>query len=157
LAPDHAHPKGFGNWLDRFPAGRYAWSSALPHEPAQTVTFTRDGKHQLRIQPRHPRHGLAQVWLSTTQKTLPEPSAVAPESSQGPREVVLNAADAVRVQGGVKVIDDAQVHAGRALEIGGRATVAAIPARTIAVFPADTDRGRKTTGTSEFVLKLDSQ
>lgn len=154
LGPDHAHPKGFGNWLDRFPKGRYAWSSAIPHEPPQTVTFARAGKHRLRIQPRHPRHQLAQIWLSTTQKTLPEPSAAAPEAGQGAGEVVLNASDA-RVNGKVKLADDPQ--AGRVLDVDGRATAATIPARTITVYPAETDRGRKTTGTSEFTLKLDPQ
>ena len=154
LAASYAHPKGFGNWLDRFPAGSYAWSSALPQDPPQTVTFHRGGQHRLRIQPRHPHHRLEQIWLSTTQKTLPEPSQRAPKPGASPREIVLDATDAVRVRGRIKPLDDAQAAAGRALAIDGHATSAA-PASAIAVFPPHSDRGRKTTGVSEFTLKLD--
>ena len=156
LAASYAHPKGFGNWLDRFPAGRYAWSSALPQDPPQTVTFNRGGQHRLRIQPRHPHHRLEQIWLSTTQKTLPEPSQRAPKPGEGPGEVVLDAADAVRVRGRIKPVDDAQAAAGRALEIDGNAT-STDPASAVAVFPPHSDRGRKTTGVSEFTSEARSQ
>ena len=151
----YSHPKGFGNWLDRFPAGTYAWSSALPQDPPRTITFERGGKHRLRIQPRHPRHVLDRIWLSTSQKTLPEPSREGPERGQGTQDVVLNAADAARVQGKINPIDDAKAASGRALSIGGKATMATIAARTVEYFPSHTDRGRKTAGVSEFNLDLD--
>jgi len=58
LGATYNHSKGFGNWLDRFPKGAYAWSSALPQDPPQTITFAQAGKHRLRLQPRHPRHNV---------------------------------------------------------------------------------------------------
>lgn len=152
LAPSHAHPKGFGNWLDRYPADTYAWSSGLPQDPPQTVAFARAGTHRMRIQPRHPHHVLAQVWLSPTQKRLPEPTQAA---NRGPGEIVLDAAEARRVAGKIRVADDASAPSGRVLQIEGEATTFATPPAVIHVFPATTDRGRKTTGTSEFTLKLD--
>jgi hypothetical protein len=153
LGAGSAHLKGFGNWLDRFPAGTYAWSSALPQDPPQTFTFPRGGKHRLRIQPRHPQHVLDQIWLSTTRKILPEPSEQAPVP--GPQEVVIIAADAVRVQGKIRPLDDAKAVYGRALYVGGKATVPTTPAVTAEYLLPHTDRGRKTTGVSEFDLKLD--
>ena len=80
LGAGHNHPKGFGNWLDRFPAHTSAWSSALPQDAPQTISFARAGKHRLRIQPRQPRHVLEQIWLSATVKALPPPSQPAASS-----------------------------------------------------------------------------
>jgi hypothetical protein len=144
MAPSYAHPYGFGNWLDRFPAGTSAWSSALPQEPPRTVTFARGGRHRLRLQPRHPRHVLEQIWLSTTQQTLPPPAQAAPQPSHD--EIVLNAADAVVLKGKVTLT------AARALDIDGQPTPTSA---ALEVYPAHTDRGRKTIGTSEFSLKLE--
>ncbi|MBE3123183.1 MAG: DUF2961 domain-containing protein, partial [Planctomycetes bacterium] len=144
LGAGHNHPKGFGNWLDRFPAGTSAWSSALPQDPPQTVIFARDGRHRLRLQPRHPRHTLEQIWLSSTQKTLPPPTQSAPAASAD--EIVLNPADAVVMKGKVRLNED------RTLDIDGQPTP---PAEATSSVPAHTDRGRKTPGTSEFTLTLD--
>jgi hypothetical protein len=144
LGAGHDHPKGFGNWLDRFPARTPAWSSALPQDAPQTVTFARGGIHRLRIQPRHPRHMLETIWLSTNQKALPPPGHVLPRESRD--EIILNAAAAVRLAGVVKL------NAERQLVIDGRPTPAG---ESLVVYPAHTDRGRKTSGTSEFTLKVD--
>jgi hypothetical protein len=152
MAASYAHRLGFGNWLDRFPAGTYAWSSALPQEPPRTITFPRGGKHRLRIQVRQPRHYLELVWLSATQTNLPEPGQSVPES--GADEIVLKAGDALAVKGKIKLVADAPATAGQVLEIDGAPTVAT---HSTEVYPAHTDRGRKTTGTSDFTLKLDPQ
>jgi hypothetical protein len=144
MAKSYAHPKGFGNWLDRFPAHTSAWSSALPQDPPETVTFKHGGKHRLRIQPRQPGHLLEQIWLSATQKTLPPPEQKAPSASTD--EIVLNAADAIAMHGGIQLNQD------RALAVGGQAPP---PATTTEIYPAQTDKGRKTTGASEFTVKLD--
>lgn len=144
LGAGHNHPKGFGNWLDRFPAHTSAWSSALPQDAPQTIAFARAGKHRLRIQPRQPRHVLEQIWLSATVKALPPPSQTAPAS--GPDEIVLKASEAVLLKGKVTL------NAERALDIDGEP----VPAGgQVEIYPAQTDRGRKTIGTSEFTLKLD--
>jgi hypothetical protein len=78
------------------------------------------------------------------QQTLPAPEQAAPPPGRG--EIVLNAADAVALKGKVTLT------AGRALDVDGQ------PTRTppaVETYPAHTDRGRKTTGTSEFTLKLE--
>jgi hypothetical protein len=155
LAKGHDHSKGFGNWLDRFPAGTYAWSSALPQDRPQTITFDRGGTHRLRIQPRHPHHVLDQLWLSRSRTVLPGPAHEAPRPSRDLGEIVLSAADAVRVEGKLKPIDDPKAISGRALAIEGRGTRPTVAATQVEAYPAHTDRGRKTTGTSEFTLKLD--
>lgn len=146
LGAGHRHSRGFGNWVDVFPARTSAWSSALPQEKPQTVTFASSGKHRLRIQPRHPRHVVEQIWLSTSQSTLPPPGQQAPAASRS--EIVLKAADAVMMKGQVKLNADG------ALDMNGEATQ---PSKPVEYYPAHTDRGRKTTGTSEFTLKLDPQ
>jgi hypothetical protein len=143
-AGDYGHPKGFGNWLNVFPVNTYAWSSALPEEPPRIVTFKAGGSHKLRIQPRHTGHRLERIWLSVSQETIPG-AAVSP--AQGRGEIVLAATDAKMLQGNVKLVSDAQSATGRVLEMG-KATTAAD------AYPAHTDHGRKTTGSSEFTLKL---
>lgn len=152
MAASYAHRYGFGNWLDRFPAGTYAWSSALPQEPPRTITFAHGGPHKLRIQVRQPRHYLEKIWLSATRDTLPGPAQATPPASAD--EIVLTAADAVVLKGKMKRIADAPAVAGPVLEIDGAPTVAT---QSGEIYPAQTDRGRKTTGTSEFTLKLDPQ
>lgn len=146
MAASYSHPMGFGNWLDRFPARTSAWSSALPQDAPRTVTFARGGKHRLRIQPRQPGHVLEQIWLSTAQKVLPPPEQKAPAASGD--EIILNASDAVAMKGRIKRSD------GQALDIDGEATP---PAGMAEAYPMHTDIGRKTTGSSEFTLKLDPQ
>jgi hypothetical protein len=144
LGASYNHPKGFGNWLDRFPARTYAWSSALPQDPPQTITFAKPGLHKVRIQPRQPHHRLEQIWLSTTQTSLPA-ATTAPASSAG--DIVLKAGEATRMQGLVKLVSDGSAAAGKVLEIEGGGSGGV-------VYPAQTDHGRKTTGSSEFTLKL---
>jgi hypothetical protein len=143
LGATYAHPLGFGNWLDGFPAHTSAWSSALPQDAPQTISFTRSGKHRLRIQPRGPGHILEQIWLSTAQKTLPPPERKAPPASRD--EIVLNPSDAVVLKGKVKRNGD------RTLDIDGQPTGSS----STEVYPAHADRGRVTTGSSEFRLKLE--
>ena len=145
LGPGHGHPKAFGNWLDAAPPNNWAWSSALPNEPPQTVTFDRAGKHRLRVQPRHATHVIDRVWLSATRSTLPDKDAD-PRTSGDLSEVVLRAGDAVKLQGDVKRVDDAGGAGGKALSVGG--------ANHIVVYAPHVDRGRTTTGTSEFTLKV---
>ena len=140
----YGHPKGFGNWLDLFSQNQYAWSSALPNEPPRAVTFKEAGTHKLRIQPRHPGHRMEQIWLSSSQKNLPD-AAFAPANATS--EILLAAANAKLIKGSLKVVQDARSRVGRVLEMGTATTQAD-------VYPAHSDYGRKTTGTSEFTLKL---
>jgi hypothetical protein len=147
LGAGHDHSKGFGNWLDRFPRGTYAWSSALPQDPPQTVTFKASGKQRLRIQPRHPKHLLDQIWLSAAQKKLPAAQYAARRPATGRAEILLDASSATKFAGGVRVIADTNATTGKAMEIGG--------ANEIVVYPAHTDVGRKTRTFSEFKLKLE--
>jgi hypothetical protein len=142
LGSTYNHPKGFGNWLDGFPIGTYAWSSALPHEPPQSIRFNQSGRHKLRIQPRHSPHRLEQIWLSVTQKTMPAGST-SPERSE--EDIILRAEDAVNLHGGIKLVAEDKVTSGKVLELGGG---------TLEVYPSHSDYGRKTLGTSEFTLKL---
>ena len=144
MAASYAHSMGFGNWLDRFPKRTSAWSSALPQDAPRTITFTHGGKHRLRIQPRHPGHLLEQIWLSARQKILPAPDQNSPVASAD--EIVLKVTGAKTLKGGITL------NAQGALEIKGQATAPSVKKE---VYPAHTDRGRKTTGTSEFTLKLD--
>ena len=144
LGAGHNHDKGFGNWLDEFPAGTTAWSSALPQEPPQTVTFANSGRQRLRIQPRHGGHRVEQIWLSRTQATCPATNQVAQSSGRG--EIVLEATDAKNLRGGVRSVSDVK-GAGQALEIGG--------ANEMVVYPPHTDVGRKTRTFSEFTLKIE--
>jgi hypothetical protein len=143
MAASYEHEKGFGNWLDVFPAKIYAWSSALPQEPPRTVTFIESGKHKLRIQPRHGGHHLDQIWLSLTQKTRPTDLG---KRKPAAGEIIINANEAARVQGSVKIVESSE---GKLLHIGGSGGT------EVVVCPPHTDKGRKTTGTSEFSLKID--
>jgi hypothetical protein len=143
----YSHPKAFGNWLDRSPAGTWAWSSALPQETPRTITFERGGKHRLRLQPRHAPHQISTIWLSASRKDLPPPNM---EPARGPGEIVINSTDALSVHGAVKTIADATTGEQHALDIHS-------PATAQETHPPHTDYGRKTTGTSEFTLKLEPQ
>jgi hypothetical protein len=145
-AGPYSHSKAFGNWLDRFPAKTWAWSSALPQEPPRTIVFERGGRHRLRLQPRHTPHQISTIWLSASRKELP-PRDTQPKL--GPGEIVIHAREAELIQGGVKLITDAETGE-KALEI--HASVASKPEEQNL---PHTDRGRKTRGTSEFTLKLD--
>jgi hypothetical protein len=60
---------------------------------------------------------------------------------------VIDAAKATTLHGDVRIVDDTASITGKPLSIGG--------ARELLVYPPHTDTARKTTGTSEFTLKLD--
>jgi hypothetical protein len=143
MASSYEHEKGLGNWLDVFPAKTYAWSSALPQEPPRTVTFTEGGKHKLRVQPRHGGHNLDQIWLSATQKTRPTELG---KRNASAGEIIINATKTSNLQGSVKIVDSLE---GKVLHIGGSGGT------EVVIYPPHTDKGRKTTGTSEFTLKVD--
>ena len=146
LGAGHTHEKAFGNWLDGHPAKTYAWSSALPQEPPQTVRFPTGGRHKLRIHPRHGGHHLDQIWLSTTQKEKPSDQR---RHSGSPGEIVINTTEAVTLHGQIKVAQDSSASdSGKVLRIDGGK-----PA-PFAVYEPQTDRGRKTTGASEFMVKI---
>jgi hypothetical protein len=144
----YSHPKAFGNWLDNTPPRQWAWSSGLPQEAPRSITFEQAGKHRLRIQPRHSPHEIATIWLSTTQKELPRPDTFPTVSS---REIVLRAGDAVKQHGAVRKVVDPE-RSEPVLAMTGRPRSAE---QAPEVNPPHTDRGRKTTGTSEFSVKLD--
>lgn len=146
LGATYGHPKGFGNWLDRFPARTYAWSSALPQDPPQSISFSRGGQHKLRIQPRHPKHVVERIWLSPSQANLPSP-AFLPRADGG--EIILRPADAVKMQGAVELVNDPAGVETKVLEIGG-----SHGSESLVVYPPHADVGRKTRGVSEFSLQL---
>ena len=154
LGPGQVNDFGMGNWLDDPNAGlAYAWSSGRPQDPPLTVRFDRSGTHRLRIQPRDPTHRVDQIWLSATQKERPASTApmAKPEGalSDAIDEIVLDAGAIQTARGAVRVIDDAQASTGKAIKVGGADTVTQIE-----VYPAHTQIGRHTTGTSEFTLRL---
>lgn len=170
IGSGYGHDKGFGNWLDAFPAQTYAWSSALPNEPPRTITFVQGGKQRLRIQPRHPGHHLEQIWLSSATATLP-PEKHAPNSAADRSEIVIKAADARQVAGAIRTVADPSATTGQVLLIDGAGDHVVYPhefrspnqpdlteaagAGAVIVYPAGSDWGRKTTKSSEFTLKLD--
>jgi hypothetical protein len=141
----YSHPKGFGNWLDRFPARTWAWSSALPQEPPRIIKFENGGRHRLRVQPRHAPHQVSTIWLSASRNELPPNDA---EPKAGPGEIVLHAPDATSVRGNTKLIKDDGTGE-KALQFGVGA-----PSQPQEANPPTHDRGRKTRGPSEFTLKL---
>ena len=145
LGATYNHPKAFGNWLDQFPARTFAWSSALPQEPSQTVRFEREGRQRLRIQPRHAGHHVEKIWLSATQKTRPAPNAAPRE---GKNEIVLEASDLVGRAGAVSIVSSPVLDGAKVIELGGEAA-------RVTVYPAHTDTARKTRGASEFTLKVE--
>jgi hypothetical protein len=152
LARSYRHSKAFGNWLDRFPANTYAWSSALPDEPPQTIVFARPGTQRLRVQPRQTRHFIEQIWLSATQETLPAPNLLAlkPEQPGDRSQIVLNASDAKSVHGEIRVVEEASAFTGFVLDINGRQDH-----EPVVFFPPHTDTGRTTRTFSEFRMEIE--
>lgn len=134
---------GFGNWLDEFPPDVYVWSGGRPQDAPLTITFDKAGKHRLRIQTRHGKHYLDQIWLSKTEKGLP---SFAEPVKKKAGEIVLSASDIVRRAGNIVVVDDAMAS-------GGKAIVMDVPSGQ-EIYPEETDVGRVTKGSSEFTLKL---
>jgi hypothetical protein len=170
LGPGYQNAIGFGNWLDVFPPLTYAWSSASPKGPPQTVIFDHAGKQKLRIQPRHPRHYLEQIWLSTSQKESPPPAKRVSITPGDKSEILLTAGNATRMRGAIKLAHDPASENGQILEIDGAGKAIVYPegfrspgkpdpfqadgANKVVAYPAHTDVGRTTTGSSEFQLKI---
>jgi len=110
------HAACFGNWIRGYPNNVFGWSSAVPAEAPRTVTFKESGLHRLRIQPRKGPFVLDQIWLSPTQKTMPDSQSPV-DFKDDPSQIVLNAKDALNMKGKVKVIDDKKAFASKALSI----------------------------------------
>lgn len=157
IGTDKANPTyhgefGAGNWRDRDKSFEYAWSSGSPNRPPLTVTFARSGKHRLRIQPRilNFRSGrpcykpegmyIDQIWLSAKNKNLPGND----RPIDKPGGIVLDASDIIVSHGGNRIVEDENTSIGKALYLTS----------TIEVYPAHTQIGRHTTGTSEFTVEL---
>jgi hypothetical protein len=147
LGAGHSHPKGFGNWRDDTPANTWSWSSALPGEPPQTVTFDRDGVHRLRVQLRHGPHQFDQIWLSASQKTRPKGARpiARPSAEAGLNQIVLDVGEARKVVGNFAVIQDFSASGQNAFAVGAAMTE---------IYPAHTETGRVTTGTSGFTVRV---
>ncbi len=148
LGKSYNHNKGFGNWLDTNEPNRFAWSSALPQDKPQTVTFHKSGIHRLRIQPRHGPHILDQIWLSQTQKTLPKVNQSKKYEKNSPNEIILSAGNAKTIEGTIQIVTDKKAFNNKAFRIENG---------QIEIFPPLTKVGRKTNSYSEFTLKLDPQ
>jgi hypothetical protein len=138
---------GLGNWADAA-SHSYFWSSGRPNPPNPdaplAVTFSQSGTHTLRVQPRQWRHYLEQIWLSKTQSSTPAAGTI---PTPGASDIVLRATNAINLHGLVKIVTDASSALGIVLEINSAGG-------SIAAYPAATDSGRTTTGTSEFSLAL---
>jgi hypothetical protein len=147
LGAGQSHLKGFGNWRDDTPANTWSWSSALPGEPPQTVTFDRGGVHRLRVQLRHGPHQFDQIWLSASQKTRPKGARpiARPGAEAGLNEIVLDVGEARKVVGNIAVIQDFSASGQKAFAVGTAMTE---------IYPAHTETGRITTGTSEFTVRV---
>jgi hypothetical protein len=141
---------GFGNWRDAVPAGEWSWASGRPQDPPHRIIFDRPGRHRLRVQVRKSVHRIDQIWLSTTQTTRPKSAEPVVKREQPPgsvNEIVLDVADAVDVEGDFRVVDEPAASIGKALEVRGQMG-------RVEVYPAHTQVGRITTGSSEFTMRL---
>jgi hypothetical protein len=58
-----------GNWLDVHPAGIYGWAGDTDDPIAVVLKHT--GEHTIRIQPRQTPHRIDQIWLSPSQRQIP--------------------------------------------------------------------------------------
>jgi hypothetical protein len=58
-----------GNWLDVHPAGVYGWAGDTDDPVAVVLKHT--GEHTVRIQPRQTPHRIDQIWLSQSQRQIP--------------------------------------------------------------------------------------
>ena len=61
-----------GNWLDVHPAGVYGWAGDTDDPIAVVLKHT--GEHTIRIQPRQTPHRIDQIWLSQSQRQIPNTS-----------------------------------------------------------------------------------
>lgn len=93
--------------------------------------------------------------MSANQSALPEPTIAA---RLGTGEIFLRSTEAIHLTGRVKLVADEKAGSGKVLEMNGdKPATGNAPAENRSgaeVYAAHTDRGRKTTGTSEFTLKL---
>jgi len=58
-----------GNWLDVHPVGVYGWAGDT--DDPIPIELKHTGEHTIRIQPRQIPHRIDQIWLSRTQKRIP--------------------------------------------------------------------------------------
>lgn len=150
VGPTYRAELGFGNWRDAVPAGVWSWASGLPKDPPLRITFDRPGRHRLRVQVRHSVHRLDQIRLSTTQTTRPKSAEPVKRRKPLPGsidEIVLDVTDASGLHGDFRIISEPTASIGKVLEVGG--TTGAFE-----VYPAHTQVGRITPGSSEFTLEL---
>jgi hypothetical protein len=61
-----------GNWLDVHPASVYGWAGDTDDPVAVVLKHT--GEHTIRIQPRQTPHRIDQIWLSQSQRRIPNTS-----------------------------------------------------------------------------------
>lgn len=65
----HTKSVRMGNWLDVHPAGVYGWAGDTDDPVA--IVLKHDGNHTIRIQPRQTPHRIDQIWLSRSQRQIP--------------------------------------------------------------------------------------
>ncbi len=146
LGETYNNPVGFGNWREGYSANTFGWNSAHIKFPPQTVLFKKSGRHKLRIQPREVPHVIDQIWLSTTQSSRPDFKDPMKKDPKDRLEIVLDTENVTKIEGKFQIIDDKDSSIVKALKVDGRGPE---------VYPAHTEKGRFTKGTSEFTLKLE--
>ncbi len=129
---------GFPN-VGRTP-GAYRFQTATA--PTAVVEFARDGLQRLRVQPRVGQGTIARILLSPDRAKRP-----ATEFEMAAGEILLTPNDVVRKSGAFELRADQQAPTGVAIVLSER------PAEK-EIFPAETLKGRRTTGVSEFALEL---
>ncbi len=132
---------GLGGFLNlgREP-GAYRFQTASA--PVSVIEFARDGSQRLRVQPRIGQPAIARILLSPARAKRPLADFEAAAD-----EIVLTPDDAVAKSGAFEVRDDVDVAGGRAVFLEER------PGE-IEIFPAETLKGRRTLGASEFVVRI---
>ena len=58
-----------GNWLEVYPVGAYGWAGDMDN--SLTIELNNSGDHTIRIQPRQTPHRIDQIWLSQSQRRIP--------------------------------------------------------------------------------------
>jgi len=131
---------GLGGFLNMGrAAGTFRFQTAVA--PSSVVEFARHGSQRLRLQPRIGQPAIGRVVLSPNRANRPPP-----DFETAPGEIVLTPDDAVTT-GAFEACDD--VHAP-----GRRALVLQERLREVEIFPAETLKGRRTLGASEFVVRI---
>lgn len=144
-AASYAHPQGLGRWTEGEDGTKYGWSSESPGGKVLAVTFAKDGRQRLRLQPRQGRHHIDQIVLSARWKEAPDSAAPATAVPGQRDEIVLDARYA-EVHGGVSAVADPEASCGAALAMDH--------AELSGFVPVFEKTGRHTTGTSEFTVQL---